>query len=233
MRLPLLCTALLTASLAAPQAFAGTASFLVVHGIPGRDVGPGIDPALPVDVQINGSLCLLKNFTFGQIAGPFDVPTGTYSVAVSLANPISPCSNAAVISANVTLTDGEFGAIAAQLSSTGAPTAGVYPVNVSTIPTGNQRIMVAHAANAPTVLVKALPPGKTKAAAKFFLQPGTTKSVEVPKESGYSVSISAGPASFGPIDFTGGNQSLFFAFAVGNASTGSVTLLGKTLPSVF
>ncbi len=222
------------AGFSAPAAAAtAPASFVVVHGIPGRDVGAGIDPQLPVDVLINGSICLLKNFTFGQIAGPYDVPPGAYTVAVSLANPISPCSNAAVISGSVTLTSGEFGAVVAQLSPSGAPTAGVYGIDVSPVPTGMQRFVVVHAADAPTVSVDGISVSKTPVKFNFPLAEGATAEKLVTAQAKYSVGVVADKTIFGPIFVQGGNQGLFFVVAVGNASSGSVTLLSKVIPSVF
>jgi hypothetical protein len=230
------CLACTTVAAAGPAAAAsGTASFIVVHGIPGRDVGASLDPALPVDVLINGSLCLLKNFTFGDIAGPFDVPAGAYTVAISLANPISPCSNSAVISADVTLNSGDYDAVVAQLSSAGAPSAGVFPIDVSSIMAGDVRIVTAHAADAPAVKVKAeSTEGKTEKLA-FSIKPGKTKTSEVPFRAGFSFEIEAGgKVVAGPINAGNlGDQSLLFAAAVGNASSGSVTILTKLIRSVF
>jgi hypothetical protein len=228
----LLCATLLSA--AAAPALAGTASFIVVHGIPGRDVAATLDPALPVDVQVNGKLCLLQSFTYGDIAGPFDVPSGTYTVAISLANPLAPCSNAPVITGSATLTDGQFGAIVAQLSTKGAPTAGVYPVDVSSVGAGNQRFVVVHAADAPKVTINAISLGKSPEKLKFQISPGDTKTNTVPARNGFAVELIApGGGVFGPIKVTGGDQSLFFVAAVGNANTGSVALLSKLIRSVF
>jgi len=230
---PLAVAATMLAGLAAPALAASPASVLVVHGIPGRDVAAGLDPQLPVDVQVNGAVCLLKNFTFGQIAGPFDLPAGSYSIAISLANPVSPCSNAAVISANVTLTAGEFGAVVAQLSTTGAPTAGVYPIDVSPIAAGSQRFVVVHAADAPTVQVHGGSLGKNPEAFTFPLAEGAEAEKTVPSRAKFQATIAAGGATFGPVDVVGGGQGLFAIFAVGKAGSGSVTLLGKSIPSVF
>ncbi len=220
---------------ATPAAASGTASFLVVHGIPGRDVGAGIDPALPVDVLVGGSICLLKNFTFGDIAGPFDVPAGKYAVAISLANPISPCSNTPVVSASVTLNSGDFDAVVAQLSSAGAPTAGVYPIDVSPVGSGMQRFVAVHAADAPEVTVRVESLGAKPEKLSFKIKPGATKTAMVPARPAFSLEIRAGGALVaGPIDTTNaGDQSLIFAAAVGNATSGSVTILTKLLRSVF
>ena len=213
---------------------AALASFVVVHGIPGRDVGPAIDPLLPVDVLVNGKLCLLQNLTFGSIAGPFDVPAGTYTVAISLANPIAPCSNSAVINASVKLAAGEFGSIVAAVSTSGAPTAEVYPVSVTPVGTGKQRFITAHAADAPAVKVIAVSTGSgSKERLAFNLSPGAENTSVVPAREGFSIKAEAGSAVIGPVKITLGDQAVALLYAVGSAKTGSATILSKILPSVF
>jgi hypothetical protein len=227
----------LAASLAAPSAFAATpASFVVVHGIPGRDVAATLDPALPVDVLVGGKYCLLQGLTFGSIAGPFDVPAGTYSVAISLANPIAPCSNAPVISASVALTAGEFGSIVAALSTSGAPTAELYPIDVSAVGAGKQRFITAHAADAPEVTIDAVSIGKPKEKLTFKLSPGKENESTVDTASAFSVTATpvGSKTKIGPVTVeAGGDQSVVLLFAVGNAASGSVTILSKYLPDVF
>jgi hypothetical protein len=227
--------AALAAALAAPAAHAQSttnASFLVVHGIPGRDVAETLDPLLPVDVQVAGKYCLASGLTFGTIAGPFDVPPGTYSVAVSLANPLAPCTNTAVISGNVTLTAGEYGAVVAALSTKGAPTAEVYPIDVSPVGAGKQRFVTAHAADAPAVVVHVVSNGTPAEKASFALNPGAENTTSVPTRSAFAVAASIGKTVIGPIKEQAGDQAVLFTVAVGSATTGSATLLSKVIPSV-
>ena len=161
----------------------------MVRGIPGRDVAPTLDPLLPVDVLINGKYFLLQGLTFGTIAGPFNVPAGTHAVAISLANPIAPCSASPVISASVTLTAGKYGAVVAAVSTAGAPTAEVYGIDETTVPAGQQRFVVAHAANAPRVSVTAVGSGGGAAeTAGFGLNPGAENAVTVPARTNFSLS---------------------------------------------
>ena len=54
---------------------AGTAEVYVVHGIPG----------LPVDIYVNGALTL-DNFQPETVAGPLDLPEGSYKVDITAAN---------------------------------------------------------------------------------------------------------------------------------------------------
>jgi hypothetical protein len=220
-------------------AAAQTASFVVVHGIPGRDVAAGLDPTLPVDVQVDGKYCLLQGLTFGTIAGPFDVPAGTYSVAISLANPIKPCSNGAVISGNVTLAAGEFGSVVAALSRAGKPTAEVFAVDASPVAAGMQRIITAHAADVPpvTVVATSLGGGSTEKAA-FSVDPGKENESSVPTRTAFSLSVKPQGAPLLPAYQLArfgaplGDQSVSLVFAVGSAATGSATLLTRTLSSV-
>lgn len=208
------------------------ASFIVVHGIPGRVLSSSTDPALPVDVSVAGK-CLLPGFTFGTITNPIDVPAGTYPVAISLANPISPCSNSAVISTSVTLNDGSFSAIVAQVSTAGAPSAAVYPVDVSSIPVGKQRFVTVHAADAPAVVAKVASAGADPESVSFKLAPGAVNVQVVPRRYSFTAIVSAGSAAFGPLVVQGGDRSLFFIAAVGTAAGSEVSLLGKVIPGVY
>jgi hypothetical protein len=208
------------------------ASFVVVHGIPGRDVAETLDPLLPVDVLVAGKYCLLQGLTYGTIAGPFDIPAGTYSVAISLANPLAPCSNAAVISGSVTLTSGEYGAVVAALSTKGAPTAEVYPIDVTPVPAGMQRFITAHAADAPAVVVKAVSIGKDSEKVKFALKPGKENETMVPQRAEFDLSAAVDGTIIGPVTVNAGTQAVVLTVAVGSATTGSATLLTKVIPSV-
>ena len=60
---------------ALPASAADTAEVFVVHGIPG----------LPVDVYVNGALTL-DNFQPETVAGPLDLPAGSYDVAITAAD---------------------------------------------------------------------------------------------------------------------------------------------------
>ena len=60
---------------AAPATAADPAKLSVLHGVPG----------LTVDVWVNGERTL-DDFTPGSIAGPLDLPAGTYTVAITAAD---------------------------------------------------------------------------------------------------------------------------------------------------
>lgn len=147
----------LAAALAAALVFSAAApaqdaaSVRIVHGIPGLDVSPGVDPALPVDILVNDAICLQSGFVFGEIAGPYTLPAGTYDVKVSLANTLEPCSNAAVIAAPVPIEAGENATIIAHLTEDGMPTASKFVNDVTPSAAGTARVIAHHTAAAPAV----------------------------------------------------------------------------------
>lgn len=104
-----LCVALLTFSTVAQAA-----SVNVVHGIDGRSLGA--DKALPVDIAVNGA-CALKGVRFTQ-SSLVELKAGTYKITVHLAN--GSCSNAAVITQNVTIAEGSY-SLVASLTRAGTP----------------------------------------------------------------------------------------------------------------
>ena len=67
----------------------------------------------------------------------------------------------------------------------------------------------------------------------FGLATGKEKKADVPTQSGFDVEAAIGSAVVGPINVTGFDQGLFLVVAVGSAKSGSLTLLSKTIPSVF
>jgi hypothetical protein len=117
------------------------ASVYVLHGINGTDLGAAA--ALPVDVSVNGT-CTLQGFEFKEFAGPLSLPAGTYAIAVSPANTMTPCSNAPVISANVPVTEGLNATIVAHLAAGGAPTASVF---VNDFAASSPQLSARHAAD--------------------------------------------------------------------------------------
>ncbi len=139
--------ALSTSALAADDHV--NAKIIVVHGIDGRDVTG--DQALPVDVALNGG-CALADFTFGTITNPIGVPAGDYTVDISLAGDNDDtCENPAVITANITLAEGEVATIVAHLAEDGSLTASKFAVDPSPTPFLATRALVHHTAAAPSV----------------------------------------------------------------------------------
>ncbi len=129
------------ALLVAMSGFAGAqtsgAQVSVVHGVPG----------LTVDVYVNGELTL-EGFDTGDVAGPLDLPAGSYDLAVTAAG---DSVDNAVLTATADVTDGLNASVVAHLQEDGTPTLTVFVNDTSSIGPGNGRLTARHTAAAPTV----------------------------------------------------------------------------------
>lgn len=211
------------------------ATVYVVHGIPGLDVSPDLDPKLPVDVSVNGA-CALKGFKFGEIVGPLALPAGVYEIKIGLADKLAPCSADAVISAKVELMGGQAYVIAAYLAEGGAPTAGLFPIDLSKqmFP----RVYAFHLANAPKVDITLHRQSK-KNPLHFELlnvSNGQYAMVDPAPLSGYYLgsifaagTIPSGEPVFGPAKLTFRTYKTYLLFAVGSLEKGTFTVLQKVI----
>jgi len=236
--LAILAGALLTLAVV-PGGAAATesASVRVAHGIPGQDLG--LDPALPVDVLVNDSICLLQGFTFGEFAGPVELAPGTYDIKISLANPGSPCSNPAVINQDVMFEEGEDATVIAHLTEDGAPTASKFTNDLSRAGLLKSRLIVHHTAAAPTVDVMLQRSFLFRRALMIEdFSNGDQAAAEV-LPGRWNVSIAPAGASdpvFGPVPLVVKPFRTYLIYAVGSVNTGSFTLLVepvKTGPHFF
>lgn len=137
--------AIAAVSLLAPAsaATAGNAALSVLHGIPDT----------PVDVYVNGELTL-DDFQPGDLAGPLELPAGTYSVV--LAGPDSTDASDPVLGPiDLPLEAGGNYTAVAHLDAAGAPTANLFTNDISDIAAGEGRLTVRHVAAAPAVDVLA------------------------------------------------------------------------------
>jgi hypothetical protein len=115
----------------------------VLHGIPDT----------PVDVYVNDELTL-DDFQPGDLAGPLELPAGTYSVV--LAGPDSTDASDPVLGPiDLPLEAGGNYTAVAHLDAEGAPTANLFTNDVSDIAAGEGRLTVRHVAAAPAVDVLA------------------------------------------------------------------------------
>ncbi|MDY6834083.1 MAG: DUF4397 domain-containing protein, partial [Chloroflexota bacterium] len=134
------------------QPIEAQANLYVIHGINGSDLS--LDPALPVDVLVNDSICLLEGLTFQEVVGPVALDPGTYNIKIGLANSDNPCSNDPVIEADIELYPWENATVIAHLNQDGTPTASKYTNDLSAVCTGMTRVTARHTAAAPTVDAK-------------------------------------------------------------------------------
>jgi hypothetical protein len=111
-----------------PQDMAGVT---VIHGIPGKDLG--LDPALPVDIYVDGLGCVLEDVIFGAISDRLAVPPGDYDIEVRLAaDDVEPCEGGTAISAPaVPFAPGERATVIAHLTEGGAIQASKFTNDLS------------------------------------------------------------------------------------------------------
>ena len=129
--------------LAPAQAAEDVAKLSVLHGVPG----------LTVDVYVNDELTL-DDFEPGDLAGPLELPAGTYKVAIT-ASDAADSSAPAIGPVDLPLEAGMNYTAVAHLDAEGAPTASLFTNDISQIAAGEGRLTVRHVAAAPAVDVLA------------------------------------------------------------------------------
>ena len=130
---------------AAPANAAPTdaAMLSVLHGVPG----------LTVDVYVNDELTL-DDFEPGDLAGPLELPAGTYTVAIT-ASDATDASSPAIGPIDLPLEGGVNYTAVAHLNEGGDPTATLFTNDTSQLAAGQGRLTVRHVAAAPAVDVLA------------------------------------------------------------------------------
>ena len=201
---------------ALPASAADTAEVYVVHGI----------PSLPVDVYVNGALTL-NDFQPETVAGPLDLPAGSYSIAVTAADAAD--ASAPLLTATADITGGNSYSLVAHLTADGTPTITPYANDISTISAGQTRLVVRHDAAAPAVDVRAggavVLPGVTNPQEGVLNIPAATVSADVVLAGTSTVAI--GPAS---LDLPEGSAT--FVHAVGSAKDGTLALVSFVIPGL-
>jgi hypothetical protein len=151
---------LLVSAPTASRADDGMLTAYVVHGIDGDDFG--LDPMLPVDVEVSGLGCAIPYFKFGDRVGPLQIPSGSYDITISLADMDNPCEGTDVIALEgVELPAGANATIIAHRTFDGSPgagdllelgvTASLFGNDFTSTGRGKARVLVHHTALAPTV----------------------------------------------------------------------------------
>lgn len=120
-----------------------TASVSVLHGVPGATV----------DVCANDAE-LLADFTPGTLAGPLDLPPGTYTLKVVDGAGDTDCDKDALIGpADVTVAAGKSYTVVAHLDADGNLTATPFENDTSAAAAGSGKLTARHTAQAPEVEV--------------------------------------------------------------------------------
>lgn len=201
---------------ALPASAADTAEVYVVHGI----------PDLPVDVYVNGALTL-DDFQPETVAGPLDLPAGSYDVAITAADAAD--DSAPLLTATADLSGGNSYSLVAHLTADGTPTISPYANDISTISAGQTRLVVRHDAAAPAVDVRAggavVLSDVTNPNEGVLNIPAGTVSADVVLAGTTTVAI--GPASLNLAE-----GSATFVHAVGSAADGTLALVSFVIPGL-
>ncbi|PPG48910.1 MULTISPECIES: DUF4397 domain-containing protein [unclassified Rathayibacter] len=123
----------------ATAADADSADLSVLHAVPDT----------PVDVYVDGKLTL-DDFTPGSLAGPLDLPTGTYTVAIT-ASTAADAGAPVIGPIDISLEAGKSYTVAAHLKPDNTPTATLFTNDISKTAAGEGRLTVRHIAAAPAV----------------------------------------------------------------------------------
>ncbi|MHC5558775.1 DUF4397 domain-containing protein [Kocuria sp. U4B] len=127
----------------APASAAEHAQLSVLHGVPDT----------MVDVYVNGELTL-DDFAPGTLAGPLELPAGSYDLAVTA--PDAADASAPIIGpVTAQLESGGNYTAAAHLDAEGNPTAALFTNDMSEVAAGKSHLTVRHVAAAPAVDVLA------------------------------------------------------------------------------
>ncbi|WP_157009032.1 DUF4397 domain-containing protein [Agromyces laixinhei] len=135
--------AVAVAGFAPAQASEAPAMLSVLHGV----------PDLTVDVYVNDELTL-DDFAPGDLAGPLELPAGTYTVAITAAD-AADASSPAIGPVDLPLESGMNYTAVAHLTEAGDPTATLFTNDISQTAAGQGRLTVRHVASAPAVDVLA------------------------------------------------------------------------------
>lgn len=212
------------------QSQATGAFVYVVHGLPGRELGATVNPALPVDVLIDGSNCVIHGASFGEIAGPFNLPAGSHSFVVSSANTTTPCGNAALITATASLIDGQVVSLIAGLNTANTPSLIAASHDLSSVADGKARVIAVNAANA-----QGLDLFISEHTRLSNIQPGSSASATVSATDVALAALQTGTdtvlAGFEGVRLR--NRSVNLVYIVGTQANSSLAILVKQVREVL
>jgi hypothetical protein len=200
--------------LAMPAQAAGTATVSVVHGIPNT----------PVNVFVNGK-STLTNFQPGTVAGPLQLPAGSYKVTVFPAADTAG-TGTPVITATASVSAGQNISLVAHLTADGKPTLTPFVNDVSAMPAGMARLIVRHTAAAPAVDVRA----NGAVAFKGLTNPNQA-SANLPPSTVKADVVLAGTSTvvIGPANLTLTEGVDTIVYAVGSAKDKTLSLVVQTI----
>ncbi|MEO8695299.1 MAG: DUF4397 domain-containing protein [Acidimicrobiales bacterium] len=202
-------TALVLAVPANAQAETGTVT--LVHGVRG----------LVADIYLDGKM-VLQVFQPERTAGPLTLPAGPHAVEVRATG--APTTSPALLAATLNIPAGSRQSAVVHLSATGQPAMTVYPDDISTVPAGQARVVLRHAAAAPPIDVQI---DQQVVAAALTTAAQTAR--QLPAGS-HAVAVQSGGRNIVPsndVNFDAGTAN--FMYLVGSATDNSLVWLAQTV----
>ncbi len=203
-------------ALAAPASAdtAENASLSVLHGVPDT----------PVDVWVNDERTL-DDFQPGDLAGPLDLPAGTYSVAIT-ATDAGDASQPVIGPVDLSLEAGGSYTAVAHLDADGQPTATLFTNSTEQTAAGEGRLTVRHVAAAPAVDVLA-----GDQAVITGLENPDEQVLDLPAGTVSAAVAAAGTTEpvLGPADVTVAEGVNTIAYAWGSLEDGNLALATQTV----
>lgn len=204
--------ALTLAAVPAQAAGADAAQLSVLHGVPG----------LTVDVWVNGERTL-DDFAPSTLAGPLELPGGTYTVAITAAD-AADASAPAIGPVDLPLEAGGSYTAVAHLDGSGNPTATLFTNDTTPTAAGQGRLTVRHVAAAPGVDVLA----GGQAVVSNLTNPNEQK-LDLPAGTVSASVVATGttePALLGPADVpvTEGANTIVYAWGSATAQPSTLAL---------
>jgi Domain of unknown function (DUF4397) len=227
-----LCSALLFCVAARAQ---DTNTYLyLVHAAPGRNISATTNPALPVDISINGQTCAVKGATFGDVVGPIVGPAGSYAIKVTLANTANPCSGTSVfeVSQNLTAATVTFGVLGVNASN--QVSGQFFQPDVSAIPAGQSRVVIA---NVTDVALSAALTGMATSETNSIsnIAPNTSQTAVAPSGAYAGGIFLTGTETqvYGPMAVDLFSRNLYFYVLAGWTANNSVQVISKEIKNVL
>jgi hypothetical protein len=199
-----------------PGPTAGSATIMLLHGIPGT----------PVDVEVDNAV-ILPGFQFGQMQ---DLSALSGQTLTGLRVKLAGTDTVAIDAGDLTLpATGNFTAVA-HLSEAGVPTLTVFQNDVSRTAAGQGRLTVRHVAAAPAVDVRA---GGSVVFANLA-NPDEAKA-DLPVGTVNADVVAAGtngPAVIGPLDVAIRDGESLIVYAVGSLDDANLQVLTQTIGGI-
>lgn len=192
---------------------ASSADLSVLHAIPDT----------PVDVYVNGALTL-DDFQPGDLAGPLDLPAGSYDVAITASDAAD--ASAPILEATVELAAGKSYTAVAHLTDAGAPTVTPYENDIATTAAGEGRLTVRHVAAAPAVDILA---GGTPVVQALVNPDEATLNLPVGTVSAAVALAGTTDPVIGPADVAIQDGVLTIVYAWGSAEDANLALAVQTV----